>query len=125
MGTIHLTTTQSLLLMSKTQKVRMPNQLKTTRIVAPWIKTGRERKVCQRFLCSVLDGARIEYMNTHNQMKRLFVMLTMGMLLCVSTSAQTRQTIFSFTNSPSSPYGNLVEGPDGNFYGTTFYGGRN
>jgi uncharacterized repeat protein (TIGR03803 family) len=31
--------------------------------------------------------------------------------------------LYSFTNSPESPYGTLIQGPDNNFYGTTVAGG--
>lgn len=33
------------------------------------------------------------------------------------------QPIFSFTNPPANPYGSLVQGQDGNFYGTSYNGG--
>src|SRR5579862_1810482 len=43
--------------------------------------------------------------------------------LAFSTSAQSISPIYSFTNGPVQPYGDLVQGPDGSFYGTTFLSG--
>jgi len=37
--------------------------------------------------------------------------------------AQSIQSIYSFPQSPATPYAALVAGPDGNFYGTTWAGG--
>lgn len=37
--------------------------------------------------------------------------------------AQSIQPIYSFTNGPANSYSSLVQAPDGNFYGTTYYGG--
>jgi uncharacterized repeat protein (TIGR03803 family) len=42
-----------------------------------------------------------------------------------TASAQSVQPIFSFPQSPSIPFAGLAQGPDGNFYGTTFEGGAN
>jgi uncharacterized repeat protein (TIGR03803 family) len=44
---------------------------------------------------------------------------------CVAVRAQIYQELYSFSRPPDGvvPYGGLVEGNDGNFYGTTFYGG--
>src|SRR5271167_1437611 len=41
--------------------------------------------------------------------------------------AQTGTNLYSFGQSPDGghPYAGLVQGSDGNFYGTTFYGGMN
>ena len=45
-------------------------------------------------------------------------------LLSLSTaSAQSVQPIYSFPASPAGPNAGVVEGPDGNFYGTTIGGG--
>ena len=35
----------------------------------------------------------------------------------------TAEVVYSFTNGPANPGGNLVQGPGGNFYGTTREGG--
>ena len=43
--------------------------------------------------------------------------------LTLPASAQSIQPIYSFTNGPAHPYSSLVQGPDGNFYGTTYSGG--
>jgi len=41
----------------------------------------------------------------------------------VSAFGLEPQTLFNFQVSPGMVFGNLVEGPDGNFYGTTSHGG--
>jgi uncharacterized repeat protein (TIGR03803 family) len=48
-------------------------------------------------------------------------------LTCSVTAlkAQYIQPIYSFPQSPNLPFAGLAEGPDGNFYGTTFEGGSN
>ena len=56
------------------------------------------------------------------------VMACIGLaLLTTSAAAQTIQPIYSFTNSGFSslrnPRADLILGSDGNFYGTTQYGG--
>lgn len=40
-------------------------------------------------------------------------------------SAQSIQPIYSFPESPATPFAGLLRGPDGNFYGTTWEGGSN
>jgi len=47
-------------------------------------------------------------------------------LLGLSTaSAQSVQPIYSFPESPATPFAGLLQGPDDNFYGTTWEGGSN
>lgn len=43
--------------------------------------------------------------------------------LALPGAAQTIQPIYSFTYGPATPEGSLVQGPDGNFYGTSYSGG--
>lgn len=47
------------------------------------------------------------------------------LLMAVGAYAQSIQPIYSFQASPAAPNAGIVEGPDGNFYGTTFGGGGN
>ena len=58
-------------------------------------------------------------------MKIFLTSLFTAMLLALPAAAQTLQTIYSFNNSngPAQPQGRLVQGADGNFYGTTTAGG--
>ena len=60
-------------------------------------------------------------------MARLFgvARTTTGTVFEISTNGALT-TLYSFTggNDGGSPYGDLVQGSDGNFYGTTEYGGQ-
>jgi uncharacterized repeat protein (TIGR03803 family) len=49
-------------------------------------------------------------------------LLSVGMLPAVAR-AQSIEPVYSFAGTPANPYGALVQGPDGNFYGTTYGGG--
>ena len=48
---------------------------------------------------------------------------TLSLLSLSTASAQSVQPIYSFPASPAGPNAGVVEGPDGNFYGTTIGGG--
>ena len=59
-------------------------------------------------------------------------LLATAFLLCAAMAtaspAQTLTTLHDFAGQPndgSNPYAGLVQGSDGNFYGTTYYGGAN
>ncbi len=54
----------------------------------------------------------------------LLALATLGSQLSTAR-AQSFQPIYSFTNGPAYPQTGLVQGPDGNFYGTTGVGGNN
>src|SRR6185369_3171363 len=62
--------------------------------------------------------------NTKDVIARV-LSLTAVLLACGSGSAFgfEPQTVHNFQVSPGTVNGNLVEGPDGNFYGTTSHGG--
>jgi len=49
--------------------------------------------------------------------------LCVGLLAGDNGLGQSLQTLLSFSQPPSNPSGGLVQGPDGNFYGTAQYGG--
>jgi uncharacterized repeat protein (TIGR03803 family) len=49
--------------------------------------------------------------------------LCVGVLAGANCLSQSLQTLLSFAQPPSNPSGGLVQGPDGNFYGTAQYGG--
>jgi len=49
--------------------------------------------------------------------------LCVGLLAGANGFSQSLQTLLSFSQPPSNPSGGLVQGPDGNFYGTTQFGG--
>src|ERR1039458_6052804 len=51
------------------------------------------------------------------------VFAAMVSLMAAGAGAQNIQPVYSFPQSPAIPYAALVEGPDGNFYGTTWSGG--
>jgi len=51
------------------------------------------------------------------------VALCIGLLAGANGFSQSLQTLLSFSQPPSNPSGGLVQGPDGNFYGTAQYGG--
>jgi len=53
---------------------------------------------------------------------RSLVFLFSG-VAAVASHAQTLTTLVTFGGSPTAPYSALVQGTDGNFYGTTVYGG--
>ena len=44
--------------------------------------------------------------------------------LASQTFAQQLQTLYNFGQPPNSPYGGVVFGPDNNFYGTAYQGGK-
>ena len=63
-------------------------------------------------------------MKTYSAGKVAFIVVLMCAAFAVSSSAQTLTTIYDFcsqTDCPdgAAPGGTLVQGPDGNFYGTT------
>src|SRR4051794_4793410 len=61
-------------------------------------------------------------MKTQNLLIRLLSLATI-LLACNSALALEPETLFNFRVSPGTITGNLVEGSDGNFYGTTSHGG--
>jgi len=61
-------------------------------------------------------------MNTPNQFTRLLALATL-FLVCHFARALEPETLFNFQVPVGTVIGNLVEGPDGNFYGTTSHGG--
>ena len=57
---------------------------------------------------------------------KIFLSLTLAVLGAFAATAQTwqAQVLYSFTATNGlNPYSSLVQGPDGNFYGTTSSGG--
>ncbi len=58
----------------------------------------------------------------------LFIILIVGVGRTFNAGAQTVTNLYSFVGSPTDgeyPFAGLVQGSDGNFYGTTLYGGAN
>jgi len=56
----------------------------------------------------------------------MFVLLVWATLACVlKADAQPVTTIYSFMKGPANPRSGLTPGRDGNFYGTTEFGGQN
>jgi uncharacterized repeat protein (TIGR03803 family) len=81
---------------------------------------------------SVLATVRYVNINSANPSDGYFYGTTVwggtnntGTVFEISTNG-TLTTLYSFTggNDGDSPYGDLVQGSDGNFYGTTEYGGQ-
>ena len=63
-------------------------------------------------------------MNTNNLIRRVLLLTAVLRACgCGSTLGFEPQTLLRFNVSPGMVTGNLVEGPDGNFYGTTSHGG--
>ena len=52
-----------------------------------------------------------------------FVGLAIGLLGAQAPAAPALQTLYSFNSNPKNPQGGLVQGRDGDFYGTTSLGG--
>src|SRR4051812_48540563 len=61
-------------------------------------------------------------MNTQNWFTRVLSLASV-LLVCNSARALEPETLFNFPVSVGTVTGTLVEGPDGNFYGTTSHGG--
>lgn len=55
--------------------------------------------------------------------ERLVAAVALSLAAIALASAQSVRPIYSFPTSPASPNAGVVEGPDGNFYGTTMSGG--
>ena len=51
------------------------------------------------------------------------LVFTVAFLLAANGRSQQLQTLYSFSQPPANPQGGVVQGPDGNFYGTTYRGG--
>src|ERR1700758_1482754 len=67
-----------------------------------------------------------EIINRNKYMKRLAIIVLSvwaGLAGALTAHAQSVTTIYCFTNPPANPNAGLTLGPDGNFYGTTSYGG--
>jgi len=63
-------------------------------------------------------------MNLKNLISRVFPVATLFLSWCAGSALGLEpQTLVNFQVSPGTVTGNLVEGPDGNFYGTTTHGG--
>lgn len=56
-------------------------------------------------------------------MKRKILLMVMALAGVTSTQAQVLETLFEFQVEPQKPYANVIQGSDGNFYGTTYSGG--
>ena len=54
---------------------------------------------------------------------RLILSLAAPLLICISARALEPQTLYNFQQTPYPITSPLVQGPDGNFYGTTPHGG--
>src|SRR5579859_3852215 len=65
-------------------------------------------------------------MNKSGVCKSVWTVL-LGAGMAIGSSAQTLTTLGNFdgTNGDTPRFGNLIQGTDGNFYGTTYYGGTN
>jgi uncharacterized repeat protein (TIGR03803 family) len=58
--------------------------------------------------------------------RKLSCILFLSLALCLAASAQTFSMLAGFNQTDgANPYGTLVQGTDGNFYGTTQFGGAN
>ena len=51
------------------------------------------------------------------------LVFTVVFLWAANGRAQQLQTLYSFAQPPGNPQGGVVQGPDGNFYGTAYRGG--
>ena len=59
--------------------------------------------------------------------KRVWAVTLLSAAMATAATAQTLTTLVNFSgaNGDTPEFGNLVQGTDGNFYGTTYYGGAN
>lgn len=58
-----------------------------------------------------------------NNLKTISLTFGIALLLAANGSGQQLQTLYGFAQPPGNPAGGVVQGPDGNFYGTTYEGG--
>jgi uncharacterized repeat protein (TIGR03803 family) len=70
------------------------------------------------------EQPRIKWSENIAAVVRIVAVVALPLLDLPTASAQSVQPIYSFPQRPSFPYGGLVKGLDGNFYGTTFEGGH-
>jgi uncharacterized repeat protein (TIGR03803 family) len=72
------------------------------------------------------DGkCRLKWGERVSSAVRVVVAAALPLLGVSEALAQTIQPIYSFPESPATPFAGLLQGPDGNFYGTTWEGGSN
>jgi uncharacterized repeat protein (TIGR03803 family) len=58
-----------------------------------------------------------------NRLKTISLTFSIALLLAANGLGQQLQILYSFGQPPGNPSGGVVQGPDGNFYGTTYEGG--
>lgn len=72
-----------------------------------------------RTVCVITESAKCRA-----RMARVkLAIATTALLLTMTARGLEPETLYSFQVGPWAPTGNLVEGPDGNFYGTSIWGG--
>src|ERR1700704_1096819 len=77
-------------------------------------------------LCPSKHGRRPHELNEWNGLRIACALILLCAVSAIAAHAQTLNTIFSFDSTHGSfPVAALMQGTDGNFYGTTLNGGSN